>query len=179
MPKMGKSIGENQDKVVKAKQGARDKGASHKTWTPEEHEILKALVERGESARSIAKANAHRGWSTSSVIRKVAALKKGGGLERKEGQGRPFKHNHDAAAAAMSEAIQCGKGASLRNLARKRKMSKSTAARVVRVKLGYKSARKVQSKRMSEKTRLKRVERARELKAAIDKKNGIDLKKVW
>ena len=161
------------------KQGAREKGAQHKAWGDEDNERLKVLVDEGKSARAIARANASRGWSISTVKRKVKELKKGGEISRKAGQGRPHVHNHDAAAATMAAMVSAGKETSVSDMAKKCKMSKSTARRILQHRLKFKSVKKVQSKRMSEKTRQKRVERATALKKALEGSNGIDLKKIW
>ena len=162
---------------------ARKKGTKKNKWRPEDFAILKSMLGEGKTVRDIALQHRDRGWSKSTVARRVAQLEKGSTACRKNGQGRKrTARTNEAVQRVVRHLAAASSGEkSLTNIVKKCGVSKWAARSILSEDLKMKSVRKVQSKRMSDKTRQRRLERATAIRDSLKSaaKKSLQLGKIW
>ena len=77
IPKMDSVAKRIKLKLKKKTKMGRGKRGAHKQWSKSDFDAIEILPSQGSSARKIARGNAHRGWTLSTVKRHISDLGKG------------------------------------------------------------------------------------------------------
>ena len=160
---------------------APKKGRPINNWSQVDVEIAKSCVSNGMKTREILEKYPNKQWEERTMRRLIARLAKGGNCERrKKGQGRKAQKTSAENVAKVSDlmAKPGNRSLSSADIGKAVGIGKMAAYRIVTQKLGCKSVKKVRGKRMSEKTKQTRLDRAKALLDSI-KKGRTPLDKIW